>query len=60
MRFLLRYLKLYGSFVSNSLSRAMEFRAQFLFGIAAYLISPRRLGFSKEGIFRHYGELDGE
>ena len=27
--------------------------------IAAYLGSPRRLAFSEEGIFRHYGELDG-
>ena len=27
--------------------------------IAAYLRSPRRLPFSEEGIFRHYGELDG-
>jgi len=27
--------------------------------IAAYLKSPRRLPFSEEGIFRHYGELDG-
>lgn len=26
--------------------------------IAAYLASPRRLPFSEEGIFRHYGELD--
>jgi glutathione S-transferase len=27
--------------------------------IAAYLASPRRIGFSEEGIFRHYPELDG-
>jgi glutathione S-transferase len=28
-------------------------------GIAAYLASDRRLPFSREGIFRHYPELDG-
>jgi ABC-2 type transport system permease protein len=33
-----RYLKLYRSFVINSLSRAMEFRAQFFAGIVSYLI----------------------
>ena len=27
--------------------------------IVAYLKSPRRLPFSVEGVFRHYGELDG-
>ena len=27
--------------------------------IAAYLKSPRRLAFNADGIFRHYGELDG-
>ncbi len=27
--------------------------------IAAYLASPRRIGFSEEGVFRHYPELDG-
>lgn len=27
--------------------------------IAAYLKSPRRLPFNEDGIFRHYGELDG-
>ena len=27
--------------------------------IAAYLASPRRLGFNEKGIFRHYPELDG-
>ncbi len=27
-------------------------------GIAAYLASPRRLPFNKDGIFRHYPELD--
>jgi glutathione S-transferase len=27
--------------------------------IAAYLESPRRIAFNKEGIFRHYAELDG-
>ncbi|MFI4959484.1 MAG: glutathione S-transferase, partial [Lysobacterales bacterium] len=26
--------------------------------IAAYLESPRRLGFNEDGIFRHYPELD--
>ena len=26
--------------------------------IAAYLVSPRRVAFSEEGIFRHYDELD--
>jgi glutathione S-transferase len=39
---------------------ALHERVQALPRVAAYLISPRRLGFSKEGIFRHYGELDGE
>jgi glutathione S-transferase len=28
--------------------------------ISAYLASPRRLAFSKEGIFRHYEELDAD
>jgi glutathione S-transferase len=28
--------------------------------IAAYLASPRRLGFNESGIFRHYDELDEE
>lgn len=28
--------------------------------IAAYLASPRRVGFNEHGIFRHYPELDGE
>jgi glutathione S-transferase len=28
-------------------------------GIAAYLASPRRIPFNEDGIFRHYGELDG-
>jgi glutathione S-transferase len=27
--------------------------------IAAYVASPRRLGFNEKGIFRHYPELDG-
>jgi glutathione S-transferase len=27
--------------------------------LAAYLASPRRIGFNEEGIFRHYPELDG-
>jgi len=27
--------------------------------LAAYLVSPRRLPFNQEGIFRHYPELDG-
>ena len=34
----MRYLKLYRSFVANSLSRTMEFRAQFVAGIVSYLI----------------------
>jgi len=33
-----RYLKLYRAFVVNSVSRAMEFRAQFFAGIVSYLI----------------------
>ena len=28
--------------------------------IAAYLASPRRIPFNDQGIFRHYGELDGD
>lgn len=36
--FFWRYLKLYRAFVANSLSRAMEFRAQFFVGIFSYLI----------------------
>lgn len=34
----MRYLRLYRSFVTNNLARAMEFRAQFLAGIIGYAI----------------------
>ncbi len=34
----MRYLKLYQAFAANSLSRAMEFRAQFFVGIFSYLV----------------------
>jgi glutathione S-transferase len=33
-------------------------RVRELPNIAAYLASPRRIGFNEEGIFRHYPELD--
>ena len=36
--FFLRYLRLYRAFALNSVSRAMEFRAQFFVGVFAYLI----------------------
>ena len=33
-----RYLRLYNAFLTNNLSRAMEFRAQFFAGIVGYMI----------------------
>jgi glutathione S-transferase len=37
---------------------ALHGRVQERPRIAAYLASPRRIPFNKEGIFRHYAELD--
>jgi glutathione S-transferase len=37
---------------------ALHARVQERPRIAAYLASPRRIAFNKEGIFRHYSELD--
>jgi glutathione S-transferase len=37
---------------------ALHARVQERPRIAAYLASPRRIGFNNEGIFRHYAELD--
>jgi glutathione S-transferase len=28
--------------------------------IAAYLVSPRRIPFNQQGVFRHYKELDAK
>jgi glutathione S-transferase len=40
------------------LAVALHDRVEALPKIAAYLASPRRIPFNKEGIFRHYPELD--
>jgi glutathione S-transferase len=38
----------------NSLYARVEARPR----VAAYLASPRRIAFNRDGIFRHYPELD--
>lgn len=55
----MRYLRLYRAFAGNNLSRAMEFRAQFVAGIVAYMIWNGASLLFIDVVFRQVGAVRG-
>ncbi len=54
-----RYLRLYRAFAGNNLSRALEFRAQFVAGIVAYMIWNGASLLFIDVVFRQVGAVRG-